>query len=355
MDKMHQLREEFPQLGVDGLLITNPQNRLYFTGFTGTAGVALISANEAVFLTDYRYVEQVRIQTKGYEIIELQNKAAIYSEVAKAAKRMGITKLGFEQEHMTCGIFSRYKEVVQVEMVPTCGVIETFRMIKTPHEIELLRAAARIADAAFQHILGFIRPGVTELEVSNALEAHMRQLGASSSSFNTIVASGLRSALPHGVATNKIIEKGEMVTLDFGAVYEGYRSDLTRTIAVGTPSDEMRHIYDIVLTAQLQSIAGMKPGIHGKELDAISRNYIADKGYGAYGGNGAGHGIGLDLWEEPFISQNTDKNLQPGMVITMEPGIYVPNVGGVRIEDDVLITENDHEVLTHSPKELIIL
>ncbi|NBI27787.1 M24 family metallopeptidase [Chengkuizengella marina] len=355
MEKIKQLRTQLSNLGIDAFLITNPQNRFYFTGFTGTAGIALITETDTIFLTDYRYVEQARVQTKNFDVIKYQDRNSLFVEVPEVINNLGIKRLGFEQEDMTFSVYSKYNEAIHAEMIPTEDVIESFRTIKSSQEIELLKSSAKIADSAFEYILGFIRPGITELEISNELENRMRQLGASSSSFDIIIASGTRGAMPHGVATDKVIENGELITLDFGAVYNGYISDITRTISVGTPTDEMRNIYNIVLEAQVRSVEAMQPGIHGKDLDAISRNYINIKGYGPYCGNSAGHGIGLNLWEEPFLSPKSSLTLKSGMVATMEPGIYIPGVGGVRIEDDVLITENGKEVLTHSPKELIIL
>ena len=234
-------------------------------------------------------------------------------------------------------------------------MIEKLRMIKTDDEIRTIRRAAEIADEAFSHILTFIKPGVTELEVSNELEFFMRRLGASESSFDTIVASGKRSALPHGVATGKTIENGDMVTLDFGALYDGYVSDITRTVAVGEPTEELKKIYHIVLEAQMRACSALKPGMTGKEADAVARDYIKDHGYGEAFGHSTGHGIGLEVHEGPGLSFRSDTVLKPGMVVTVEPGIYVPGLGGVRIEDDVLITEDGCELLTSSPKELIIL
>ncbi|NDI33250.1 M24 family metallopeptidase [Chengkuizengella sediminis] len=355
MEKIKQLRTKMSKLDIDGFLITNPQNRFYFTGFTGTAGIALITETDAIFLTDYRYVEQARVQTKNFKVIKYQDRNSLFIEVPEVINKLDIKKLGFEQEDMTYGVFSKYNEAIHAEMIPTSGIIETFRTIKTSKEVDLLKSSAKIADSAFEHILGFIRPGVTEHEISNELENRMRQLGASGSSFDIIIASGLRGAMPHGVATDKLIEKGEMITLDFGAIYKGYISDITRTISVGTPTEEMRNMYNIVLEAQVRSVEAMRPGIHGKDIDANSRDYINEKGYGHYCGNSAGHGIGLNLWEEPFLSPKSTLTLQAGMVATLEPGIYIPGVGGVRIEDDVVITEDGHEVLTKSSKELIIL
>ncbi|MBE3570312.1 MAG: aminopeptidase P family protein, partial [Bacillales bacterium] len=220
---------------------------------------------------------------------------------------------------------------------------------------KILKEAADIADAAFKHILDFIKPGITELEVANELEFFMRKCGATSSSFDTIIASGKRSALPHGVASEKIIEKGDLVTLDYGALYKGYVSDITRTVAVGEPSADLKNIYQIVLEAQLLAVEKIKPGMTGKEADAIARNYIEEKGFGDQFGHSLGHGIGLEVHERPLLSMRSDMVLQPGMVVTVEPGIYVHGLGGVRIEDDTIITSSGNETITHSTKELIIL
>jgi Xaa-Pro aminopeptidase len=353
MEKLTKLREAFHAAGIDGLLITSSYNRTYMTNFTGSAGVVLISADKALFITDFRYVEQAQKQAAGYEIV--QHVGPISEEVAEQVKALGIQKLGFEQDALTYGEFKVYEEKVGTEFVPTSGLIEKLRLIKTDSEIKILKDAAQIADAAFQHILSFIRPGISELEVSNELEFFMRKQGATSSSFDTIVASGKRSALPHGVASEKLIEKGDFVTLDFGAYYKGYCSDITRTIAVGEPSPELKRIYDIVLEAQLRGVNGIKAGMTGREADALTRDYIAENGYGEAFGHSTGHGIGLEIHEGPALSVRSDMVLEPGMVVTVEPGIYVPNLGGVRIEDDILITKDGNEILTHSPKELIIL
>jgi Xaa-Pro aminopeptidase len=251
--------------------------------------------------------------------------------------------------------FKLYAKEIESELVPFSGIIEKLRLIKTDAEIKILKVAADIADAAFKHILDFLRPGKTELEVSNELEFFMRRAGATSSSFDTIVASGYRSALPHGVASDKVIEAGDIVTMDYGCYYNGYVSDITRTVAVGEPDAKLKEIYDIVLEAQLLGMAGIKPGMTGREADAITRDYITEKGYGEYFGHSTGHGIGLEIHEGPGLSMKSDVILEPGMVVTCEPGIYIPGLGGVRIEDDTLITKDHNEALTHSTKELIIL
>ena len=353
MEKLTKLRSMLRQEGIDGLLLTNSYNRTYMTGFTGTAGVVLLSAERALFITDFRYVEQAQKQAVGYEIV--QHTGPITEEVAKRAKELGITKLGFEQDTLTYSEYRMYGDKAEAELVPVSGLVEKLRLIKTDAEIKILKEAAQIADAAFTHILSFIRPGVSELAVSNELEFFMRRQGAVSSSFDIIVASGHRSALPHGVASEKLIETGEFVTLDFGAYYKGYCSDITRTIAVGEPSQDLKDIYDVVLEAQLRGLDGIRAGVTGKEADALTRDYITEKGYGQYFGHSTGHGIGLEIHEGPGLSIRSDTVLEPGMAVTVEPGIYIAGLGGVRIEDDVIVTKEGNEILTHSPKELIIL
>ncbi|OCA91072.1 Xaa-Pro dipeptidase [Bacillus sp. FJAT-27225] len=353
MSKLEKLRNEFSKLGIDGMLITSDFNRRYMSNFTGTAGTVLISADKALFITDFRYTEQAAKQCVGFEII--RHNGTMQEEVALQARQLGIKRLGFEQDHVTYGVYKTYEAKFEGELVPVEGAVEKLRLIKTDAEIKILKEAGAIADAAFTHILEYIRPGRTELEVSNELEFFMRKAGATSSSFDTIVASGYRSALPHGVASEKVIETGDFVTLDFGAYYNGYVSDITRTISVGTPDQKLKEIYDIVLEAQLRGLAGIKPGMTGKEADALTRNFITEKGYGEYFGHSTGHGIGLEIHEGPRLSSQSDTVLEPGMVVTVEPGIYIPGLGGVRIEDDTVITLDKNEKLTHSTKELIIL
>ncbi|PEK71209.1 Xaa-Pro dipeptidase [Bacillus pseudomycoides] len=353
MEKITKLRNAFGEAGIDGILLTNEYSRRYMTNFTGTAGVVLISNDRALFITDFRYVEQAGKQAVGYEIV--QHTGPILDEVAKQVKELGIQKLGFEQDTLTYSSYTAHKEAVEAEFVPTSGLVEKLRLIKTDSEIKILKEAAQIADAAFEHILSFIRPGVSEIEVSNELEFFMRKQGATSSSFDIIVASGLRSALPHGVASEKVIEKGDFVTLDFGAYYKGYCSDITRTIAVREPSDKLKEIYNVVLEAQLRGVNGIKAGLTGREADALTRDYITEKGYGEYFGHSTGHGVGLEIHEAPGLAFRSETVLEPGMAVTVEPGIYIPGVGGVRIEDDIIVTSEGNEVITKSPKELIIL
>ncbi|MGD7007803.1 M24 family metallopeptidase [Metabacillus sp. 84] len=354
MNMLEKLRHSFKDSGIDGLLLTSEYNRKYATGFTGSAGLAIISESKAVLITDFRYTEQAAKQAQGFEII--QHTGSIAEEAAVQAKKLGIVKLGFEQDHVTFASYEGFKKAMGgIELVPVSGAVEKLRLIKSPSEIKILKEAAQIADAAYSHILHFVRPGLKEIDVSNELEFFMRKNGAASSSFDIIVASGFRSALPHGAASDKVIESGDLVTLDFGAYYKGYCSDITRTFAVGEPSDKLKEIYSVVLEAQLRGMNGIKAGMTGKEADALTRDLITEKGYGEYFGHSTGHGLGMEVHEGPALSKRSETILEPGMVVTVEPGIYIAGLGGVRIEDDTVVTETGNESLTSSPKELIIL
>lgn len=352
--RIEKLREVMETLELDGMLIESASNRRYITGFTGTAGTVLISKNQAKLITDFRYVEQAGAQAAGFEIVR-GSKASMIQQIADEASKMNMTKLGFEKEHLTFGAYQKFQNEIAAELVPVAGVLENLRMVKSETEIGFLRTAAQIADTSFAEILEYIRPGLTEKEIANTLESTLRKHGADSSAFNLIVVSGHRSALPHGLASEKIIENGDMLTLDFGAYYKGYRSDITRTIAIGEPDAQLHDIYQIVLEAEMKCIALLKPGTLCSEIDIFTHHYIESLGYGDYFGHGTGHGIGLDIHEEPFFSTTSEKILAPGMIVTVEPGIYIPNLGGVRIEDDVLITDSGHEIITNASRELIVL
>ncbi|CAI8793534.1 M24 family metallopeptidase [Bacillus pseudomycoides] len=351
--RIKKIQEQLTEYGIDGLLITKKENRQYATGFTGSAGVVLLSATEAVFITDFRYVDQAKTQVQETEII--MHKGNIEQEIANQTTRLNIQRLGIEENNMTLKQYSSLKKYTNIKLVQVSELVETIRSIKEESEIETIKVAARMADEAFQHITGFLKPDVSEFDVRDELEFFMRKQGASSSSFNIIVASGVRSSLPHGVATNKMIENGDMVTLDFGALYNGYCSDLTRTIAIGSYSKEFEKIYSIVLEALKRGTKAIRPGESAKTIDDVTRNYITDNGYGEYFGHSTGHGVGLELHEPLRLSQESKATLQEGMVVTVEPGIYIPNWGGCRIEDDIVITKDGHEVITKANRDLIVI
>lgn len=353
MARVDRLRALMKKNKLASFLITSPYNLRYLTNFTGTTGLAVITLEKAFFVTDFRYTEQAAAQAQGFEIV--QNLGSIFDEVASIVENEQLATMAFEETMVSFAEYSILEELVACELVPIAGMIEQLREVKDEEEIALIEKACSIADAGYKHILTVIKPGMTEIEIANQLDFYMRAQGASGISFETIVASGLRSAMPHGVASEKVIEKGDFVTLDFGCYYQGYVSDMTRTFAVGEPAPRLKEIYQIVLDAQLAVLAEAKPGLTGIQLDAVAREYIASHGYGEAFGHSTGHGIGLEIHEGPNVSFRADKQFVPGNVITDEPGIYLPGIGGVRIEDDLLITAEGNRVLTHSTKELIIL
>ena len=353
ISRVANLRKEMFEEDISSFLITSSYNLRYLTGFTGTTGVALITLEEAFFITDFRYTEQAETQCEGYKIV--QNHGPIFDVVADLVEEKELINLAFEEATVSFKEYVQLEMILEVDLIPVSGMIEELREIKDDSEIEIIQKACEIADQAFSHILTYIKPGMTEIQVANELDFHMRSLGASSVSFETIVASGLRSAMPHGVASEKVIEQGDFITIDFGCYYQGYVSDMTRTISLGEPSEKLKEIYQIVKEAQQKVLDIAKPGMTGAELDAVARDFITSKGYGEAFGHSTGHGIGLEIHEGPNVSKMAEKVFVSGNVITNEPGIYLPGIGGVRIEDDMLVTDNGIKRLTHSEKELIIL
>ncbi|WP_312520691.1 Xaa-Pro peptidase family protein [Anaerospora sp.] len=349
-NRIERLRELCTNKGLEGFIVTKPENRLYFSGFCGSSGLLLVTGNDAKLLTDFRYVTQAQSQAPDFEIV--RHGVAILKTLGQTASNLEVKKLGFEMDYVTWADYQAMeRELSGIELIP-CRVDE-LRMMKDEAEITALKRAVFIADQAFSHILKYIRPGMTEREVALELEYTMRRLGAEKSAFDIIVASGVRSSLPHGIASEKIIANGDFVTMDFGAVYNGYHSDITRTIIMGQASDKQRQIYEIVLQAQLAGVAAVQPGRTGKQIDEVSRSIITNAGYGNYFGHGLGHGVGLNIHEEPRLSPGGDTMLEAAMTVTVEPGIYIPEWGGVRIEDTVVVVSAGCEVLTASSKQLI--
>lgn len=358
MKRVQKLQQMLINEDLQALLVTNPYNLRYLTNFTGSTGYALITQTNQYFITDFRYLEQAAKQCVGYEIIE-NSTANQYTILVDLLKQNNLVEVGFEENNITFALYSLLSDLLapnQINLIPVTGLIEELREIKDEDEIATIKQACAIADNAFEHILTYIEPGMTEIQVANELDFFMRSQGASGVSFDTIVASGVRSAMPHGVASEKKIEVGDFITLDYGCYYNGYVSDMTRTISLGEPRDQiLKDIYQIVLNAHLKVGEMAAPGLTGKELDSVARDYIASFGYAEQFGHSTGHGIGLEVHEQPMISKVSDYTLVPNNVITNEPGIYLPGVGGVRIENDLLITDKGNETFTHSPRELIIL
>lgn len=353
MSRVKDIQQEMKKQEVEALLITSPYNLRYASNFTGSTGLSVITRDKAFFVTDFRYTEQAADQAVGFEIIK--NTGPIYEEVKTIVENEQISSLGFEKDFVTFATYEQIKTQLTCELKPVSGLIESLREIKEQSEVDTIQKAINITEYAFEEILNYIKPGVSEIEVANKLDFLMREKGAAGVSFDTIVASGKRSAMPHGVASEKKIEQGDMITLDFGCYFNGYVSDMTRTFSLGDPGEELKKIHQIVLDANLKVTEQAGPGVTGKALDSVARDYITEKGYGEAFGHSTGHGIGLEIHEGPGINFRNEKSLVKGNVITNEPGIYIPGLGGVRIEDDLLITEEGNKNLMTVTKELIQL
>jgi Xaa-Pro aminopeptidase len=351
--RIDKVRDILSELHLDAFYISHIPNIRYLTGFSGSSAAILITNKKNYFVTDFRYKDQSAAQIKGFEVIINYNHSEEFKKVFDEYK---LRKIGFESKHVVYSTFEDFKKkFTEAELVPVFERIEKLTMQKTPDEIAKIKKAVEISDRTFSKMLEFIKPGMTELEVSAEITYTHKKFGASKDSFDPIVASGWRGSLPHGIASDKVIEKGEMVTLDFGCVYDGFCSDITRTIALGEPSDKLKDIYNIVLNAQQKAINAAHAGASSKEVDGKARDLISGAGFGDNFGHGLGHGLGIEVHELPGLSPRTDMPLPENLVVTIEPGIYVESLGGVRIEDDILITANGCEVLNKSPKELIII
>ena len=337
---------------LDGIIINNLKNVYYLTGFWGSNGTVFISRDRQILVTDARYIIAAKQEVTGFEIFAERDELAT---IAKIAKDRGLSRIGFEDE-ISVSYYHRMQAAFEgLELVPQTQFVEALRMIKDETEIATIRKACSISDQAFHDALEFIKPGKTEIEIANFLDFRMRELGAAGLSFDTILASGINSSKPHAHPMHKPVELGEAITMDFGCLYEHYVSDMTRTIYLGYVSDEQAEIYNTVLKANQALIDQAKDGLGFRDFDKIPRDIIVEAGYGEYFTHGIGHGIGLDIHEEPYFSQTSTEVIKSGMVLTDEPGIYIEGKYGVRIEDDILITDTGCEVLTLAPKELIVI
>lgn len=340
----------------EAALVTSDINRMYLSGFKSSAGTVLITKNRAILLIDFRYFEKAKNEVKGLEVILCEK---LYAQICEILKENNIKTVYVENETTTLSAFDRIKKNLPDFNVSESGILSqklsNMRMIKTAKEIECIKEAQRITDEAFDYICTKIREGVSEKEIALDMEFFMRKMGSEEVSFDFIVVSGKNSSLPHGVPTDKLFEKGDFVTMDYGAVVNGYRSDMTRTVALGTVTDKQKEVYNTVLKAQLEALKAIKAGEKCCDIDKIARDIIADKGYGKCFGHGLGHSVGLEIHESPAFSPKDETVLKSGMIMTVEPGIYIENEFGVRIEDMVAVTENGCVNLTNSKKELIIL
>ena len=354
--RLRSLREKLNREHLDAMLVTSADNRYYFSGFTGTAGVLLIGPEHAYLVTDSRYVEQARQQAPDFDVQKHHGRKDYLPLFNHLLNEMGARRVGFEADDMSVATWRTWTEGLSDREWVEVSNLSLLRMRKDDSEIEHIRRATRIAEQAFAEVLKLVEPGITEHELAAELEYRMRKSGAEKPSFDLIVASGPRSAMPHGVASQRKIEEGDFITFDFGCMVSGYASDETRTVVLGKASERQKEVYRLVLEAQLAALAALAPGKTTQDIDRIARSIIENQGYGDYFGHGLGHGLGINIHEAPSLSPAGEViQLEPGMVVTVEPGIYLPEWGGVRIEDAVVITETGYENLAAFPKELLEL
>ncbi len=357
MNHFQNMTDALEAYDLDAMLLTEEANRFYATGFhsTGTDGVALVTRQAVYYFTDSRYTEAAGRAIHGARLKEVRRGRGYTVLINEVIQAEGLRRMGFDDGYMTVRDHETYRKALTCELVPASELMWKLRMSKDEAELAAMTAAQRIAEKALAEILNDIRPGVTEKAIAARLQYLMLLEGASDMSFDPIVVSGPNGSLPHGVPSEKTIAAGEFVTMDFGCIYQGYCSDMTRTVAVGHVTEEMGQVYDTVLSAQLAGIAAARAGVTGKEVDGAARAVIDAAGYGPYFGHSFGHGVGVEIHESPNASPANEKPLPAGAVISAEPGIYLPGKLGVRIEDVVRLTETGCENLTKAPKELLIL
>lgn len=354
MKRLEFLRRLLAETGFEALLVSKPENRYYLSGFTGSSGWLLISPKVSLLFTDFRYVEQAAQQAPEFEMVRC-SPGGLAGTLGEELRKLGLGSFGFEREHLTYGEFENLSRLAAVRPLPAPPLVERLRAVKQPEELVAVRRAIKAAEEAWNEVRPMIKPGRSERELALELEWRMRRKGAQAVSFEIIAASGPRGALPHGIASDRRLACGEMITVDFGCRIDGYCSDMTRTVSLGRAPEILRAVYGLVRRAQEEACQAVRPGITGHELDAVARRIIAEAGWGDNFGHGLGHGVGLEVHEAPRLAPISEEPLQAGMVVTIEPGVYLPGIGGVRIEDMVLVTESGGEVLTSLPKELLKL
>ncbi len=353
-ERVRKLRKKLKKEKLESFLICKAQNCRYLSGFTGSFCFLLITEDEQYLFTDFRYISQAKEETKGFKIVLIQE--PIWTNLAAKIRETRINSVGFEAHSLT---FAQYnslsKEITALDLRPLRDIVEELRIVKNRREIGKIKQAVRIADMALENILSSIKPGVIERDIAIELDYQIKRYGAESAAFEVIVAAGERSALPHARPTNKRLKSGDLVLIDIGARFEGYNSDMTRVLALGRISKEKECLYKTVYEAQNRALAAIISGKCGAEVDAVARKIISQAGWAEFFGHGTGHGVGLEVHEAPFIGINRKDVLKPGMVFTIEPAVYLPGLGGVRIEDSVFLGENGIEELTKSSKELLVL
>lgn len=341
--------------GLDAILLTSEANCYYATGFMGE-GIALVTRRGSWYFTDSRYTEAADKAIGDAAVIrEVSREKPFSALINEALAEAGAEKAGFEEQRMTVAEHAVYSEKLRCTLTPASSLMTELRGSKDEEELSCMTAAQRIAEGALEQILKEIRPGMTEKEIAARLNYLMVSAGAEKTAFDTIVASGPNGSMPHAVPGMRKVREGDFITMDFGCVYKGYCSDMTRTVALGRPSDEMRNVYDIVLQAQLAGIAAAKAGVTGAVIDGAARKVIQDAGYGVYFGHSFGHSLGIDIHEAPNAAPGNDKPMPDGAVVSAEPGIYLPGKFGVRIEDVMILRPDGAQVITKAPKALLVL
>jgi Xaa-Pro aminopeptidase len=350
------LTQNLKKEGLDALLVSSPHNVTYLTGFTGDSSAVILSRDRVIIISDFRFIEQLDQECPGLEIVIRPSTQTLPVAVAETLGQFGAHTVGFESAHLTVADLETLREQAPtLDWKPGRDRVEQLRMVKDASELAEIREAITIAERAFQMFRAMIRPTDTEKELCDALEGYIRRAGGTCSSFPPIIGVGERAALPHAPPTSKQVQEAGLLLVDWGACGRLYKSDLTRVLATRKISPKLEKVYAVVLKAQEQAIRAIRPGVRGHTIDAEARSVIEDAGFGKFFGHGLGHGIGLQVHEGPSIRTNSDAILQPGMVFTVEPGIYLPGWGGVRIEDDVLVTPDGYEVLTSVPKQSLLL
>ncbi|MBL7191943.1 aminopeptidase P family protein [bacterium] len=352
--RIANLRSKFEELKIDAFISGRLSNVRYLCGYSGSNGLLFVTKDNSYFLTDFRYQEQVKEEVSGAECIII--KTDFPAEFKDNPKLKFKGKVGIEAPHITFDMYSKLKEAMpDCEFVSTSNVVEMISSVKDEGELAKIRKAVEMTDKVFAEVVKLVKPGVTERELAAELVYRHLKHGASGDSFEAIVGSGYRGALPHGIASDKKIEKGDFIVFDFGCIYQGYCSDMTRTIVVGEPSKKHLEVYNVVKQAQQAAVDACKAGMNTKVLDAVARDIIKEAGYGDNYGHGLGHGLGIEVHAEPRVTFLVENTLQVNQVITIEPGIYLSGWGGVRIEDDVVVKEGGCEILTNTTKELIVV
>lgn len=351
MSKKDMVQKIIAENNLDAMLFYSTENRFWYSDFISTLGYLLVTKNQAQLLVDGRYITEAKLQAKNVSVQPFNNP---FTELKALCAQDKIKNVGFEAHFVSVGQLEEWK-IALPEINFKAINVNQLRMIKDAEEIERIKKACEIGDKAFNEVLKNIKPGIREKDVESIILNAFNKFGATSQSFDTIVASGIRSSMPHGKASQKLIANNEIITCDFGCIYQGFCSDMTRTFKLGKIDPKLEEIHSIVKEAQMNGIKAIKPGIKIGEIDKICRDFITQKGYGQYFSHGTGHGLGIEIHEAPWVIKNEQTILQPGMVITVEPGIYIPELGGVRIEDDILVTATGYEILTKSDRNIDLL